>query len=423
MNFQLSNLRVILSALLLLATIIFTIQVIILAKQNQSLKIDRSEISHIRYGLLNVEEWEEQVAVIITEKIDEFELTPENQDQLQESVEDILHKVLDKVEILMEERTSGSFSGVKKWIAGFAIDIDQLRDSIPSFATTILEELNKPETKAELKDYLLVKINDFTQTTFNRDRMEKLEMLLVKHNSSDKMACQEVLSDKIKTKQNAINYRVSLILIFVLLIFLFNLLSKGALNKLQVPILILSSLCLLISGIIIPMIDLEARIDVLLFELLGEEVIFKNQVIFFQSKSITDVVHILIQDGSLQMIFVGVLIFTFSIIFPSLKLISSYIYYLNLNNLRENKVIRFFVIKSGKWSMADVMVVALFMAYIGFNGVISSQLDSFSKSAKPVEVFTTNGTQLVGGFYLFLFFCISSLILSEALTRRSQSKD
>jgi len=418
-----TNLKIIVSGLLLIATVVFTIQVINIAKQNQKLKIDRSEVNHIRYGLLNVDEWEEQVSIIITEKIEEFELTPENQEQLQTSVEGILNKVLDKVEVLMEDRTSGAFSGVKKWIAGFAVDIDQLRDSIPSFAVTILEELNKPETKVELKNYLLVKLNDFTQATFNKDRMEKLNNLIEKYDCETKSECQAVLSNRIDSKQQAVNYRVILILIFVLLIFLFNLLSKGALNKFQVPILIFSSLCLLISGIIIPMIDLEARIDVLLFELLGEEVIFKNQVIFFQSKSITDVVHILIQDGSLQMIFVGILIFSFSIIFPSLKLISSYIYYLNFNNLRENKVIRFFVIKSGKWSMADVMVVALFMAYIGFNGVVSSQLDSFSKSAKPVEVFTTNGTQLVGGFYLFLFFCISSLILSEALTRRSQLKD
>jgi hypothetical protein len=27
--------------------------------------------------------------------------------------------------------------------------------------------------------------------------------------------------------------------------------------------------------------------------------------------------------------------------------------------------------------------------------------------------------QLLGGFYLFLFFCLASLVLSEALTRRS----
>ena len=69
--------------------------------------------------------------------------------------------------------------------------------------------------------------------------------------------------------------------------------------------------------------------------------------------------------------------------------------------------------------MADVMVVAIFMAYVGFDGIIGSQLDELTQSAKPVEVFTTNGTQLLEGFYLFLLFCISSLILSEIVTRKT----
>jgi hypothetical protein len=69
--------------------------------------------------------------------------------------------------------------------------------------------------------------------------------------------------------------------------------------------------------------------------------------------------------------------------------------------------------------MADVMVVAIFMAFVGFNGIVGNQLDLLRESAKPGEIFTTNGTQLLEGFYLFLLFCISSLILSEAITRKT----
>jgi hypothetical protein len=93
----------------------------------------------------------------------------------------------------------------------------------------------------------------------------------------------------------------------------------------------------LLGGIITPMIELEAKIDMLLFQLLGEEVIFTNNILFFQSKSITDMVRILMTDGSIQMIFVGILIFTFSIVFPSVKLICSYLYSLNFKKIMENK--------------------------------------------------------------------------------------
>jgi len=418
-----TNLKVLISSGLLIATIFLTVQIVSLSKENQLLKIDLSEINHVRYGLLNVDEWSEKVAYIIIEKIEEFEITPENRDQLQSSLANVMYKLIDEVEELMAERTSGQFSGVKKWAAGLALDVDQLRDSVPRFSLMVLEELNKPESKEKMKGYILTKLDEFVSSTYNEDKMELLESLLQKYGCTDKQDCQSVLYEKLDNKQDAINYRVILILIFILFIFLVNLVSRGILNKYQVLVLILASLCLLISGVTTPMIELEARINMLLIKLVGEEVVFRDQILFFQSKSITDMVRILINDGSLQMIFVGVLIFTFSIVFPSLKLICSYIYYQNTGNLRESKLIRFFVLKAGKWSMADVMVVALFMAYIGFNGILDSQMDSLSRSTDPVEILSTNGTQLLGGFYLFLFFCLSSLVLSEALVRRSPRID
>jgi len=420
MNPVIKVLKILISSCLLAATIYFTYQVILLAKKNQEEKIDLAEINNIRYGLLNVDEWSEKVAVIMTEKINEFELTPENREKLQGNVEGILYRLIDEVDVLMKERTSGGFSGLKRWIAGFAVDVNQLRDSVPSFAETVLEELNKPETKKNLKLYVLSKLDEFVENTFNKDKMVMLDNLLLKYGCEDKEDCQTFLHEKIDNRENYINILVITILILVALNFLINIIQRAPMNHFQVPILILSLLCLLLGGIITPMIELEARIDLLLFQLIGEEIVFKEQIFFFQSKSITDVVHILIQDGTIQMIFVGCLIFTFSIIFPTIKLISTYIFH-NFRKTRKNKLIRFFVIKSGKWSMADVIVVAIFMAYIGFNGIVSSQLKNLSDHAKPVEILSTNGTHLVGGFYLFLFFCLSSLLLSEVLVRKTTS--
>ena len=418
MNAQKSYLKVIISTLLLAISIVLTVQIILMAKQHQKVKIDLSEINHIRYGLLNVDEWAGQVAYILTEKINEFEVTPENREQLETSVSNVLYTLIDEVEDLMVERTSGQFSGMKKWIAGFALDVDQLRDSVPSFAHTVVNELDKPETKTLLQKYLNEKLEEFTASTYNRDHMELLNELLLKYNCDGRDACKELLNEKLDKKQDAINLRVIVLLGAVLLAFLINLIQKGKLNQAQSILLILSSLCLLLGGIITPMIELEARIDMLIFQLLGEEVVFRNNILFFQSKSITDMVRILMTDGSIQMVSVGILIFTFSIVFPSLKLICSYLYSLNIDKLKENKMIRFFVIKSGKWSMADVMVVAIFMAYIGFNGIVGSQMDNLTRSTQSIEILTTNGTHLTGGFYLFLCFCLASLFLSSAITRK-----
>jgi hypothetical protein len=387
-----AHLKIVISTAVVIAAMVLTMQLISQSRQLQVLKTELAEVNHIRYGLLNTDEWAYQVATILSMKIVEFKLTPESRETVIENLEGVLSLMIDEVEDMMIERNAGKLSGMKRFMTGFFINFDQLRDSIPSYANTLLSELSNPDNKEMMQQFLLDKLGEITVSTYNLDQMDPLHAVMEKYNCSTKAECKELISEQIDLKQEVVNYRV---------------------------LLILAAFTLLLGGITTPMIDLEAKIDLLSLKLMGEDVIFQNNIIFFQSKSITDVVRILVQEGSPQMIFVGVLVFTFSIIFPAAKLISSLLYVYSVRNLRENKLIRFFVIQSGKWSMADVLVVALFMAYIGFNGIIGNQLDVLSESAKPVEIFTTNGTQLLGGFYLFLFFCISSLVLSVIITRRT----
>jgi len=414
-----SLLKIVISTGIFLVAAVLTVQLISQARQNQQLKTDLAEINHIRYGLLNVDEWTDQVTTILSIKIAEYQLTPESRKKLLHNMENIMYTMIDEVETMVMERLSTQLSGIKRFAVGMFFNVDQLRDSVPSYANQLLLELNKPENKAILQEFLSDRLQDFKTTTYNLDQMERLDLLLDNYGCSNKEECREVLEAAIEVKKGEISFRVVSILILVTGLFLLNTLTKFRLTGIQSILLLLASLCLLLGGITTPMIDLEARIDLLLFQLMGEQVKFTDNIIFFQSKSITDVVRILMEEGTLPMIFVGCLVFLFSIIFPSLKLISSLLYAYDVGRLREHRLIRFFVIKSGKWSMADVMVVAIFMAYIGFDGIIGSQLDELTESAKPVEIFTTNGTHLLGGFYLFLLFCISSLALSEILIRKT----
>ena len=414
-----AHLKIVISTAAVIAALVLTMQLITQARQLQVLKTELAEVNHIRYGLLNTDEWAYQIATILSIKIVEFELTPQSRETVLQNLEGVLNLMIDEVEVIMFERTSGKLSGMKRFVAGFAINFDELRDSIPVYANTLLSELSNPENKEVMQQFLLDKLGEITASTYNLDQMDPLHVLMEKYRCTTKAECKELIGKQIKEKQEVIKLRVILILLLVSAVFLLNLITRRKINRTQSILLILASFSLLLGGITTPMIDLEAKIDLLSLKLMGEDVIFHNNIIFFQSKSITDVVRILLEEGSLPMIFVGVLVFTFSIIFPVSKLISSLLYAYRVGNLRENRLIRFFVIKSGKWSMADVLVVAIFMAYIGFNGIIGSQLDQLTEAAKPVEIFTTNGTQLLGGFYLFLLFCISSLLLSEIFTRKT----
>ena len=73
--------------------------------------------------------------------------------------------------------------------------------------------------------------------------------------------------------------------------------------------------------------------------------------------------------------------------------------------------------------MADVMVVAIFMAYIGFNGIITSQFDQLISAGQELVILTTNGTSLQQGYYLFLTYTLLALFLSGFLTRKPQASE
>jgi hypothetical protein len=71
--------------------------------------------------------------------------------------------------------------------------------------------------------------------------------------------------------------------------------------------------------------------------------------------------------------------------------------------------------------MADVMVVSIFMSYLGLDGVVDNELKRLVKESEPINVITMNGTDLQVGFFLFLGFVATSFILSILVehTRKS----
>jgi len=178
---------------------------------------------------------------------------------------------------------------------------------------------------------------------------------------------------------------------------------------------VLISFVNLFIGISLPMIEIDARIGVLDLELMSSHIQFYDQIIFFQSKSILDVVLTLIENGKADTVFVGVLILAFSILFPVGKLISATCYLFMKN--KKNRFIKFMAFKSGKWSMADVMVVAIFMAYVGFQGILNDQLSNINIHEDKVNLLSTNKSNLQVGFVIFVSFVLFNLILSSILKR------
>ncbi len=384
---------------------------------NQRDKIDRAVLNHVRYGLFNVEEWKKQLSVILSGEINTLYLNRTTKRELRKRLEGILNTLIEKVYTRIKEGNSKSAGGrFKQSFIDMFINLDDIKKGIPGYADALMQELTKAKTKEQVKAVLNEQLERYFDETFEEEDTSRIDAILARTGCPDVVSARASLDKDISARRVLIRNEAVLLVVLPIVLFSWTVLSRQTLSPARYLLLILSLVILLTAGVTTPMIDMEATISRMDFVLLGHPIQFENQVLYFQSKSILDVFRILITDKDLQMKFVGVLLITFSILFPLLKLASLPAYYYDYRGARKNPVILFFAVKSGKWSLADVMVVAIFMAYIGFNGIVTSQFSELSAASQKLELMTTNGTSLEPGYYLFLTYTLLAMIFSGVLT-------
>ena len=405
---------------LLLVAIWSGYQVHTLSNQRAVIKKDYSTLNNINYGLLSVNAWRDHLIRVITNRIDDFELTPQQEDTLKLEVATVLHAIIDKADDLVDKKQKTIKGKLKKLAIKTFVKTDKIRNQVPLFAQTIVDELKKPKNKEKLKFLIKSKLEDFGSITYDSTNdVKRSESILISYNAVDVPAFNRQSEQFLNSLQKQ-NYFYTAIILGVMLSFLllwWLVRNKPAMHKPLFTISVLLALTMLVVGLTAPMIEIDARIKEMTFLLIGERISFHDQVIFFQSKSIVDVVHILIETGKYDSAAVGVLILVFSIVFPVAKLLSTKAYLLGSEAWRSNRLIQFFAFKSGKWSMADVNVVAIFMAYIGFKGILDSQLENLNRQSESLASISTNDTSLQPGFILFLAYVLFGLALSVILQR------
>ncbi|RYZ51992.1 MAG: hypothetical protein EOP07_20325 [Proteobacteria bacterium] len=332
-----------------------------------------------------------------------MDLVKTNKAELKSVVESQLNVLIDKVNERIKKANEGSVTGkLKQSVIDTVVDMKDIKAGIPSYADEIIAEMNKSKNKKTMRKVVEKKVKEYFKETFEKQDLTLLESALARAGSPDKKTAQEKLEKAVAIHQEDLSRLAWIFIAVAAAQFALCGIGKKPLPAAQCILLIITLIALLSAGVSTPMIDLEAKISEMKFTLLGHEVGFENQVLYYQTKSILDVFRVMIAHADLQMKAVGVLMVMFSIVFPVFKMISSLIYFYDFKGARSNKWIQFFVEKSGKWSMTDVLVVAIFMAYIGFNGIITSQFEKLQMQDQDLVLLTTNGTSLQPGFYLFM---------------------
>ena len=410
-------LRLIILTLLIGTSVFFGYQIYQQEKLHQVQKADLVELSDIKYGLFNVDEWKDLFAEVIAEKMVDFNLENTDEAALKKDIALFLEKAVDDFEKRYnEENKSSGFAGLlKKSISSFAGIFEQVKKDIPIFTDEIYTFLTGSGSKDLIKEYLSNELDKNTKDTFLATDYTVMNKIISKYEGTTKIDTITIIKSKIEENtSNKNSYRTILLSIYTLTLLLLIFLKKT--NKAEFLLFIFYSLLLLFLGVFLPMIAIDARISELNFPFLGETIQFKDQVLFFKSKSIMEVVDLMISQDRIDLLFVGGLVFLFSVLFPLSKLISS-IFYLFSKKLSNTKLIKFLVFKTGKWSMADVFVIAIFMAYLGFDGLITEQLNQLGKFTGSTAILTTSNSGLLFGFFAFTGFVIFSLFISQKIKK------
>jgi hypothetical protein len=395
-------------------------QVYHLSNERAEIKKDYSVLNNITYGLLSVNAWRDHLVRVVTHRIDDFEFTKEQETIVKEQLSQVLHAVINKADSMVDRKQKTVRGKLRRFAVKTLVDEEKIHARVPELAATIVNEIKKPKNREKLKFLAQSKLKDFGSVTYDSaNDVNRVKAILNKYGTADVADFNRVSENALLSLQEKAYFFAYIILgiMIVFLIMWWALKNQVALHTPLFIISILLALIVLFVGLTSPMIEIDARIKEMSFLLIGERISFSDQVIFFQSKSIVDVVRVLLETGQFDSAFVGVLILIFSIVFPIGKLLATKLYLLGSEKWRNSKVIQFFAFKSGKWSMADVNVVAIFMAYIGFKGILDSQLSNLNMKTESLASISTNETSLQPGFILFVAFVLFGLILSVILQR------
>ena len=156
-------------------------------------------------------------------------------------------------------------------------------------------------------------------------------------------------------------------------------------------ILILASLLCLYPGLFFNMLTIKV----------GKELPFIGQVDLYEAtQSIMQTVEYLFVD---QNYLVAALIFIFSVVVPVAKIILLLVVLFSVNEKLSELMLKF-VSAIGKWSMADVFVVSIFMAFLA------------SKSNEAVSA------TLHEGYYYFTAYCLLSILGTQLIERPNNQR-
>ena len=404
-----------------------------LTKEQTEYKEALAEMNRINYGLFNMELWKDKAMSVFMNRIDEFNLNPQVYKEIDRELNIYLGKLYVEwissgalANMLIDEGTKQGKLNVivAKMLKSSIGDIVRglnLNKEIPTYSKVLTAEIkkNEPMLVGYLQEALKGMLFDATNGVIQDARIPIYE----KYGHTTLEATNLDLKEKVTALDTRINSKIKLVYSIVLGLVVLCLLIYGIIGGVSaISLISFASIILLLLGVSMPMIDIDARLNNFTMNIIGTDLSFDEQYLYYQSKSILDVTWTLIEGRGIDLKIVGIMILLFSIVVPFIKLVLSSAF-LYSDKIRTSKLAKGIIYHLGKWSMADVFVVAMFMAYIGFYGIITAQLGDIGRNQTGYAVETLNYSKLSPGALFFTTYCILSIITGILIKRWEGKQD
>ena len=423
MKYKFFNIILIIGLGTLLAAAVFAgYRVAALSNEREQVKEDYSLSNSVTFGLFSIDQWRDKLNEVLGHQVEGYNITPEQRKQLKITVEKEMHGLIAQTVAEINKPQKSLGGKLKKMAFNALVDSAQIQAQVKPFAKTLVAKVSSPESEDRLKNIAGSKIGQLTRQIYDSTSASNYEItkyVYKKYQVSDPVSFNKRIIERLNIIEKAKNQFVGILIGCVLaaLLLWFGLRKQVKLQTVLFVFALLFALVLLAVGSLVPVIEVDARIQSLDLLLLGEKIQFQNQVLFYQSKSILGIVKTLIVQPKPDAVVVGVLICVFVLVLPLLRLIAKCIHILSPKKIADNSVVRYLTFELHKWDMADVMIVGMLMTYIGLNGILKSQLSNLNMHTSTLNVVTTNGTSLQPGYFIFVAYVFFSFLLSYILKR------
>ena len=399
-------LRLAAAAILLLPAIWFSWKTVDGLAARRLIRTDLAEIENARYGILSADQWRTIIGPMLNAQIDQLDFKGQSK-SLRPQVQRALNALLDKMDADKPSGIQGMF--VSKMIAS-------LRPKVPEYTNVVMAQLVNKGTEKGFKDSIRGVLANAVANTFGNTDMSTYNAILHHYGCASGAACEQTLDQQIAVADTQLNRDYLTVLACAALAFILLMIGTPTLSRAAVVVLMSFCIAMGVGGVLSPMLEVEVRVTKIDATLLGTPIEFRDQSLYYRSKTVYEVFQTLIHMGRPEMSVVGVLVILFSVVFPTLKMLALAASLFRPTLLRTNRFVKLLAFELSKWSMADVMVLAIFMSFVAFNGVIGSAFDGLRSVPNVQQVLIpTNASKILPGYYLFIGFCVSSILLSRKL--------